>query len=68
MVASVTCLGLAIKTIPAGTAYAIWTGSSVAAVAVVGVYLFNEPATPLRLGAIVLIVLGLIGLRFAGPD
>jgi quaternary ammonium compound-resistance protein SugE len=68
MVASVGCLGLAIKTIPAGTAYAVWTGASVAAVSVAGIYLFNEPVTLLRLGAIVLIVLGLIGLRLATPD
>jgi quaternary ammonium compound-resistance protein SugE len=68
MMASVGCLGLAVKTIPAGTAYAVWTGGSVAAVAVVGVYLFNEPTTLLRLGSIGLILAGMIGLRLAGVE
>ncbi len=63
MIASVGCLGIAVKTIPAGTAYAVWTGGSVAAVTVVGVYLFNEPATPMRLASIGLIVTGIVGLR-----
>jgi quaternary ammonium compound-resistance protein SugE len=63
MVASVGCLGIAMKTIPAGTAYAVWTGGSVAAVTLVGLYLFNEPATPLRLASIGFIILGVVGLR-----
>lgn len=63
MIASVGCLGIAVKTIPAGTAYAVWTGGSVAAVTVVGVYLFNEPATPMRLASIGFIVVGIVGLR-----
>ncbi|MCC3244598.1 multidrug efflux SMR transporter [Methylocystis sp. WRRC1] len=63
MIASVGCLGLAVKTIPAGTAYAVWTGGSVAAVTLVGVYLFNEPTTPWRLASIIFIVVGIIGLR-----
>ena len=58
MIASVACLAFAVRTIPAGTAYAVWTGASIAAVAVVGVYLFNEPATPIRLASIALIVVG----------
>ncbi len=66
MIASILCLGYAVKTIPTGTAYAIWTGVSVAAVAVVGVYLFNEPATPLRMASIGLILLGMVGLRLSG--
>ncbi len=68
MAASVGCLGLAVKTIPAGTAYAAWTGASIAAATVVGVYLFGEPTTPLRLGSIALIVLGIVGLRLGGVD
>lgn len=68
MIASVGCLGLAVKTIPAGTAYAVWTGGSIAAVAVVGVYLFNEPATPMRLASIGLIILGMVGLRLSGVN
>jgi quaternary ammonium compound-resistance protein SugE len=68
MIASVGCLGIAVKSIPAGTAYAVWTGGSVAAVGVVGVYLFGEPATPLRLASIALIVAGMVGLRLSGVD
>lgn len=68
MAASVGCLGLAVKEIPAGTAYAVWTGGSVAAVTVVGVYLFGEPATLLRIGSILLILIGMVGLRLDGVD
>jgi len=68
MIASVGCLGIAVKTIPAGTAYAVWTGGSVAAVTLVGVYLFNEPTTVWRLGSIALIVIGMIGLRLGGVE
>ena len=46
------CLGLAVRTIPAGTAYAVWTGASIAVATLVGVFLFNEPTTVLRLGSI----------------
>lgn len=68
MAASVGCLGLAVREIPAGTAYAVWTGGSVAAVTVVGVYLFSEPVTFLRIGSILLILIGMVGLRLAGVD
>jgi quaternary ammonium compound-resistance protein SugE len=68
MAASVGCLGLAVKTIPAGTAYAVWTGGSIAAATLVGVCLFDEPATPMRLGSIGLIIAGMVGLRLAGVD
>jgi quaternary ammonium compound-resistance protein SugE len=68
MVASIGCLGLAVKTIPAGTAYAVWTGGSVAAVTLVGVYVFSEPTTPWRLVCILLIVVGILGLRFGANN
>jgi quaternary ammonium compound-resistance protein SugE len=68
MIASVGCLGLAVKTIPAGTAYAVWTGGSIAAVAVVGVLLFGEPATPMRLASFALIIIGMVGLRLSGVN
>ncbi|QGM45959.1 DMT family transporter [Methylocystis heyeri] len=64
MVASIGCLALAVKTIPAGTAYAVWTGGSVAAVTIVGVYVFGEPATTWRLACIFFIFVGVTGLRF----
>lgn len=68
MAASIGCLGLAVKEIPAATAYAVWTGGSIAAVAIVGVFLFNEPATLLRLASIALILLGMVGLRLSGLE
>lgn len=66
MIASVGCLGLAVKSIPAGTAYAVWTGTSVGAVALVGVWLFGEPTTPMRLVSLILIIVGVVGLKYGG--
>lgn len=63
MAVSVGCLGLAVKSIPMGTAYAVWTGGSIAAATILGIYLFDEPTTPIRLISIALIVAGIIGLR-----
>jgi quaternary ammonium compound-resistance protein SugE len=68
MVASIGCLGIAVKTIPAGTAYAVWTGGSVAAVTVVGVYVFGEPTTSWRLACIIFIIVGITGLRFGANN
>jgi quaternary ammonium compound-resistance protein SugE len=63
MVASIGCLGLAVKSLPVGTAYAVWTGIGTVGTAALGIYLFNEPATSLRLACIGLILLGIIGLK-----
>jgi quaternary ammonium compound-resistance protein SugE len=61
--ASIGLLGLATKTLPIGTSYAIWTGIGTAGTAVLGIYLFGEPATTLRLACIALIFAGMIGLK-----
>ena len=63
MVASILFLGLALKTLPVGTAYAIWTGIGAVGVAILGIILFAEPANALRLGSIGLIISGIIGLK-----
>ena len=63
MAASVGCLGLAVRSIPLGTAYAAWTGGSIAAAAAVGIFFFDEPTTPVRIASISLIILGILGLR-----
>src|SRR5882757_8907660 len=63
MVASLAFLGLALKTLPVGTAYAVWTGIGAVAVAILGIILFAEPANALRLGSIGLIVAGIVGLK-----
>ena len=65
MVLSVTLLGLALRDLPVGTAYAIWTGIGAVGVALLGIVLFKDPATAVRLGCIGLIVVGIIGLKFA---
>ncbi len=57
---------VALRTLPVGTAYAVWTGIGAAGTAVAGIWLFGESADPVRLGSIALIVAGVIGLRLAG--
>ena len=63
MAASVALLGLAMRELPLGTAYAIWTGIGTVGTAILGIVLFAEPATALRLACIALIALGIIGLK-----
>ena len=63
MAASMALLGLALKTLPVGTAYAVWTGIGTVGTAILGIYLFGEPATALRLACIGLIVAGILGLK-----
>jgi quaternary ammonium compound-resistance protein SugE len=65
MAASIVCLSLAMKSLPVGTAYAVWTGIGAVGTAILGIYLFQEPATGLRLGSIALIVAGIVGLKLA---
>ncbi len=65
MAASIGCLGLALKSLPVGTAYAVWTGIGAAGTALLGIYLFSEPATLPRLACIGLIISGIIGLKLA---
>jgi quaternary ammonium compound-resistance protein SugE len=65
MALSLGLLSLALKQLPIGTAYAAWTGIGAAGTALLGIYLFNEPATAARLGCIALIVAGIVGLRLA---
>ncbi len=66
MVVSLGLLGLALKALPVGTAYAVWTGVGTVGTAALGIVLFGEPATVLRLSCIALIVTGIIGLRLVG--
>lgn len=63
MAVSFLFLSLALKTLPVGTAYAIWTGVGAVGVAILGIVLFAEPANALRLGCIGLIVSGIVGLK-----
>jgi quaternary ammonium compound-resistance protein SugE len=65
MAASIILLSLALKSLPVGTAYAVWTGIGAAGTAVLGMYLFQEPATVLRLASIALVIVGIAGLKLA---
>jgi quaternary ammonium compound-resistance protein SugE len=65
MIASIVCLAFALKSLPVGTAYAVWTGIGAVGTAILGMYLFQEPATSLRLGSIALVVAGIVGLKLA---
>ena len=67
MAISLGLLGVAMKTLPLGTAYAIWTGIGAVGVATLGVILFSESASPARLGCIALIVAGVVGLKLFSP-
>lgn len=67
MVASVVMLGLALKTLPLGTAYAVWTGIGTLGTVAFGIVLFSEPADALRLASIGLIVAGIVGLKLVTP-
>jgi quaternary ammonium compound-resistance protein SugE len=64
-VVSVLLLGLALKTLPVGTGYAVWTGIGTVGTALLGIYLMGEPATAARLACIGLIVAGILGLKLA---
>src|SRR5690349_8685048 len=63
MVASLSLLAVALRTLPLGTAYAIWTGIGAIGTAIFGIVLFREPANAMRLLCIALILIGIIGLR-----
>ena len=66
MVGSVVLLGLAVRELPIGTAYAVWTGIGAVGVAIFGILLLGEPATVWRIGSIALIVAGVVGLKLVG--
>ncbi len=63
MVVSLALLGLALRTLPLGTAYAVWTGVGTVGTALLGIWLFQESADALRLVCIGLIVAGIVGLK-----
>lgn len=65
ILASLGLLGLALKELPVGTAYAVWTGIGTVGTAILGIWLLGEPATPVRIACIGLIVTGIVGLKLA---
>ena len=68
MVVSLWLLGLALRSLPLGTAYAIWTGVGTVGTALLGIALFGESADPLRLACIGLIIAGILGLKLVTPN
>lgn len=67
MVISLGLLGIAMKSLPVGTAYAIWVGVGAVGTVILGVVLFHEPMNALRMISVGLIIAGLIGLKLASP-
>ena len=68
MVISVGLLGLAMKSLPVGTAYAVWVGVGAVGTAILGIVLFNESANWGRIVSLLLIIIGIIGLKLATPS
>ena len=68
LVVSMALLGIAVKTLPLGTAYAVWTGIGAVGTVILGIVLFKEPATVARLVCVGLIVSGILGLKFLSPS
>lgn len=68
MAISVVLLGVAMKTLPVGTAYAVWTGVGAVGAVILGIVLFDEPAGAARLLSVFLIVAGIVGLKLVTPS
>ena len=67
MVISLGLLGMAMKSLPVGTAYAVWVGVGAVGTVILGIVLFGEPANTARIVSVALIVAGIIGLKLATP-
>ncbi len=68
MIASMGLLGLAVRTLPIGTAYAVWTGIGTVGTVLVGIVLLKESMSPLQLLCVALIVMGIAGLKILSPS
>jgi quaternary ammonium compound-resistance protein SugE len=68
VVASLVLLGVALRSLPLGTAYAVWTGIGTVGTVILGIALFGESASPLRLACVGLILAGIVGLKIAPSD
>jgi quaternary ammonium compound-resistance protein SugE len=67
MIVSLWLLGIAVKSLPVGTAYSVWVGVGAVGTVVLGIALLDEPANPARLFSVGLIIAGIIGLKLASP-
>jgi len=68
MAVSMICLSLAFRSIPMGTAYAVWTGIGAVGTVLLGILLFDEPKNAVRLFCIAMIVVGIAGLKWSDPS
>src|SRR4051794_32275731 len=67
-IASVYLLGIALRSLPLGTAYAIWTGIGAVGTVLLGIAILGEPTSPLRLACVSLILVGILGLKLTSPS
>jgi quaternary ammonium compound-resistance protein SugE len=67
MIISLWLLGIALKTLPVGTAYSVWVGVGAVGTVILGIALLEEPANAARLISVAVIITGIIGLKFATP-
>jgi quaternary ammonium compound-resistance protein SugE len=67
LIASMVLLGVAMKTLPVGTAYAVWVGVGAVGTVILGIVLLDEPMTVARVASVALIVSGIVGLKLATP-
>lgn len=68
MIVSFAFLSLALRSLPIGTAYAVWTGIGAVGTVLVGIFVFGEPRSAMRLFCIGLIVAGIVGLKISSPQ
>ena len=68
MVASIALLGVAMKSLPLGTAYAVWTGIGAVGTVLLGIFIFGESASIARLASVALILAGIVGLKLVGAQ
>jgi quaternary ammonium compound-resistance protein SugE len=67
MIVSLGLLGIAMKTLPVGTAYSVWVGVGAVGTAILGIVLLGEPANAARLTSVAFIIAGIVGLKLATP-
>ena len=67
IVLSFACMGISLKSLPFGTAYAVWTGIGATGSIIVGMLIFSEPTDPVRVLCLTLIVAGMVGLKLNSP-
>lgn len=68
IIISMYLLAIAARSLPIGTAYAVWTGIGMVGTAILGMYLFGESHDPLRIAFLLLIIIGILGLKFVSPQ